>query len=56
VLFELLSPKEHLEIFYDFKNGDPDPVKKQAEIEKLLKDVGVDDKQNSMAYSLSGGN
>jgi ABC-type multidrug transport system fused ATPase/permease subunit len=32
VLFELLSPKEHLEIFYDFKNGDPDPEKKAAEI------------------------
>jgi hypothetical protein len=31
-LFELLSPKEHLEIFYDFKNGDPDPEKKAAEI------------------------
>ena len=24
VLFDLLTPREHLEIFYDFKGGDPD--------------------------------
>ena len=24
VLFELLTVREHLEIFYDFKGGDPD--------------------------------
>ena len=54
VLFELLSPYEHLDIFYDFKNGNPEG--KEAEIQKLLKDVGVDDKQDAMAYSLSGGN
>jgi ATP-binding cassette subfamily A (ABC1) protein 3 len=28
VLFELLTPEEHLDIFYDFKGADPDPVKK----------------------------
>ena len=56
VLFELLTPEEHLSIFYDFKGANPDQNVKQAEINKLLKDVGVDDKRNSMAYTLSGGN
>ena len=23
VLFDLLTPREHLELFYDFKGGDP---------------------------------
>jgi ATP-binding cassette subfamily A (ABC1) protein 3 len=32
VLFELLTVREHLEIFYDFKGGDPDQKKKDAEI------------------------
>jgi len=54
VLFDLLTPEEHLDIFYDFKGADP--KKKKAEIEKLMKDVGVDDKRKSMAYQLSGGN
>lgn len=49
VLFELLTPQEHLEIFYDFKGGDPDIVKKKKEIDKLMKDVGVDDKKNDLA-------
>jgi ABC-type multidrug transport system ATPase subunit len=56
VLFELLTPEEHLDIFYDFKGADPDPEVKWAEIRKLMKDVGVDDKRNHMAYQLSGGN
>lgn len=56
VLFELLTPQEHLEIFYDFKGADPDPVKKSREINKLMKDVGVDDKKDALAGSLSGGN
>ena len=30
ILFELLTPEEHLDIFYDFKGGDP--TRKQAEI------------------------
>jgi len=54
VLFDLLTPEEHLDIFFDFKGADP--KNKKAEIAKLMKDVGVDDKSKNMAYQLSGGN
>ena len=40
VLFELLTPEEHLDIFYDFKGADPNPEVKWAEINKLMVDVG----------------
>lgn len=56
VLFELLTPEEHLDIFYDFKGADPDPVKKQTEIDTLLRDVGVDIHRKKMSKTLSGGN
>lgn len=48
VLFELLTPEEHLDIFFDFKGGNQNI--KQQEIEKLLIDVGVADKRKAMAY------
>jgi ATP-binding cassette subfamily A (ABC1) protein 3 len=51
-----LTAQEHLEFFYDLKGADPDPVKKKADIEKLMLDVGVNDKKNSLASHLSGGN
>lgn len=54
VLFELLTPEEHLDIFYEFKGGDA--RHKKDEINRLLTDVGVADKRHSMAYQLSGGN
>ena len=38
------------------KGADSDPVVKKAEIEKLMKDVGVSDKKHSLASHLSGGN
>ena len=56
VLFELLTPQEHLDIFYDFKGADPNPEVKWTEINKLLVDVGVDDKRHTMCSQLSGGN
>jgi len=56
VLFDLLTPQEHMEIFYDFKCEDRDPVKKAKEIKKLLEDLGVADKRNDLAGQLSGGN
>lgn len=56
VLFELLTAQEHLEFFYDLKGADPDPVKKKADIDKLMLDVGLCDKKNSLATHLSGGN
>ena len=54
VLFELLTTEEHLSFFYDLKGADP--AKKKAEIDKLMKDVGVYEKRNALAYQLSGGN
>jgi ATP-binding cassette subfamily A (ABC1) protein 3 len=54
VLFELLTTEEHLSIFYDLKGADP--KLKKAEIEKLMKDVGIYDKKNALASQLSGGN
>jgi ATP-binding cassette subfamily A (ABC1) protein 3 len=56
VLFELLTPQEHLDIFYDFKGANPDPEVKWNEINKLLVDVGVDDKRHHITSQLSGGN
>lgn len=54
VLFELLTPEEHLDIFYEFKGGDSE--RKHAEIEQLLLDVGVADKRETKSCQLSGGN
>lgn len=34
VLFDLLTAREHLDIFYDFKGGDP--ARKQQEINSLI--------------------
>ena len=55
ILFELLTPTEHLSIFQDFKGVDKEAKKKKAEIEKLLKDVGLWEKRNTCAKNLSGG-
>jgi ATP-binding cassette, subfamily A (ABC1), member 3 len=55
VLFELLTPQEHLEIFYDFKVQNPDPELKKKEIDKLIEDVGLEKKRNDLGLNLSGG-
>ncbi len=54
VLFDNLTPREHLDIFYDFKGGDP--KRKQQEINSLIADVGLTIDQNKIAKTLSGGN
>ena len=54
VLFDLLTPEEHLSIFYDFKGGDPE--KKEDELRKMIKDVGLTIDKRKMAHTLSGGN
>ena len=54
VLFELLTPEEHLDIFYDFKGGDP--ALKEEEIGGLIVDVGVSADKKKVSGSLSGGN
>lgn len=53
ILFEFLTPEEHLSIFYDFKGGDLS--KKDKEIEDLIQDVGLQEDRNRPAGYLSGG-
>ena len=54
VLFDLLTPREHLDIFYDFKGGDPS--QKREEIDRLIEGVGLNDDQNKITHKLSFGN
>ena len=54
VLFDLLTPEEHLDIFYEFKGADK--TNKKSEIEQLLREIGVADKRSNLAKQLSGGN
>jgi ATP-binding cassette subfamily A (ABC1) protein 3 len=49
-----LTPIEHLQVFYDFKGGDP--AKKEKEIADLIRDVGLTVDKDKVASSLSGGN
>ena len=54
ILFDLLTPEEHIDLFYDFKGGDPSH--KRDEIDKLLKDVGLSPDRQKKSSALSGGN
>ena len=45
-----------MEIFYDFKCSERDEQRKTDEINKLLVDLGVEDKRHDLAGQLSGGN
>ena len=54
VLFDNLTCREHLDIFYDFKGGDP--KRKKEEIDSLIIDSGLTIDQAKRAKALSGGN
>ena len=54
VLFDNLTPEEHLDIFYDFKGGDP--ARKADEIRDLIRDVNLGPDKKKISSSLSGGN
>ena len=54
VLFDLLTPREHLDIFFDFKGGDP--AQKEAEIEMMIQDSGLNVDKDKISCTLSGGN
>ena len=45
-ILDLLTPREHLEIFYDFKGGDP--ANKAEEIDDLIEGVGLVEKRNDL--------
>lgn len=53
ILFDLLTPEEHLDIFCDFKGVNRKD--KKAEIKKMLIDVDVLHHKDTMAKNLSGG-
>ena len=54
ILFDLLTPEEHLDIFCDFKGVDKRT--KKDEIKKMLMDVDVWQSKDIEAKNLSGGN
>lgn len=54
VLFDFLTPLEHLRVFYDFKGGKPEL--KDKEINDLIRDVGLTTDKDKPAGALSGGN
>jgi ATP-binding cassette subfamily A (ABC1) protein 3 len=54
VLFELLTPMEHLDLFFELKGGDP--AKKTKEIDDMVRDVGLTVDKDKQSGSLSGGN
>lgn len=53
ILFDLLTPEEHLEIFCDFKGVSSAEQKKQ--IGQMLIDVDIAHHKNTIAMNLSGG-
>jgi ATP-binding cassette, subfamily A (ABC1), member 3 len=53
ILFPKLTCREHLSIFADFKGMDR--KLKDEEINRLLKDLNLEDKQNVISSNLSGG-
>jgi ATP-binding cassette subfamily A (ABC1) protein 3 len=53
ILFDRLTPREHLNLFCEYKGVPSD--KRKEEIDKMLKEVDLLDKQNSQARHLSGG-
>lgn len=54
MLFDLLTPEEHLDVFCDFK-GVP-KSEKQEDIQKIMKDIELLPFKNTRAGQLSGGN
>jgi ATP-binding cassette subfamily A (ABC1) protein 3 len=55
ILFDLLTPEEHLSVFIDFKGNDDGAISKKAEIDELIENVGLNEYRNTMAKNLSGG-
>ena len=56
VLFDLLTPFETIRVFQEFKGAIGSRKEKIAEVEKLLKDVGIWDFRKTLGKNLSGGN
>ena len=54
VLFDLLTPEEHLDVFCDFKGVSKEG--KEEEIAKIMTDIDLDEHRGQRAMNLSGGN
>lgn len=52
-LYDDLTVKEHLELFATFKNFDSNEL--DEEVNKLIKDVNLDEKADYLSKELSGG-
>jgi ATP-binding cassette subfamily A (ABC1) protein 3 len=55
ILFDLLTPEEHLSVFIDFKGNESNSINKKAEIDELIENVGLNEYRHTMAKNLSGG-
>jgi ATP-binding cassette, subfamily A (ABC1), member 3 len=55
ILFDLLTPEEHLSVFIDFKGNESNSLDKKQEIDELIENVGLNEYRNTMAKNLSGG-
>ena len=53
ILFDMLTPEEHLEIFCKFKGVDKETI--QAEIDSTIEDVDLVPKRKCYSKNLSGG-
>jgi ATP-binding cassette, subfamily A (ABC1), member 3 len=53
VLFEFLTPREHLELFASFKGTPSSQVRQQ--VDQMIKDIDLVDVENQLAGTLSGG-
>lgn len=54
VLFDDMTPREHLQMFASFK-GRSDTAKIQEDVDEILKDIELKDAENTRASYLSGG-
>lgn len=54
ILFGLLTPREHLELFCEFKGVDYDEI--EDEIEEMIEDLDLVTNQDTLSQHLSGGN
>lgn len=56
ILFDFLTPIEHLEMFYTFKGGKSDKTKRDKEIDDLIHDVGLQNDRKTIAKNLTASN
>ena len=53
VLFEFLTPEDHLKLFCAFKGTDPSVIEDQ--VQEMLKDIELDEVKHQIVKTLSAG-